>query len=165
MLVNEFTRKSQIFSFPFIIFPKLYLSEEEKQNYGTYLFFTIGHMFAAFICPPMVFFTILGISSISDLVTSQVGIRFGSSNILWNKKKTWEGTLAGMSTTFIITAIFIGIYWGGIFSLIFLIFDIFTDKPIKLSDNLLIPVGYSLTYVFLRFFLNFNYDSFILQWF
>jgi len=165
MLANEFTRKSHYFTFPFNIFPQLYLSNEEEENYGTYLYFNIGQMFAAFICPPMVFFTILGISSISDLVTSQVGIRFGTSNILWNKKKTWEGSLAGMITTFIICFFFIGIYWGVIFSMIFLIFDIFTDKPIKLSDNLLIPIGCSLTYVFLRFFLNFNYYSFILQWF
>ncbi|MFW9998542.1 MAG: hypothetical protein ACFE9Q_01395 [Candidatus Hodarchaeota archaeon] len=165
MLANEFARKSRFFSFPFTIFPKLYLSDEERESYGTYLYFAIGQMFAAFICPPMVFFTILGISSISDLVTSQVGIRFGSSRILWNKKKTWEGTLAGMITTFIICLFFIGVYWGGIMSLIFLIFDIFTNIPIKLSDNLLIPIGCSLTYVLLRFFLNFNYYSFVLQWF
>jgi len=165
MLANEFARKSRIFSFPFTIFPKLYLSDEERENYGTYLYFAIGQMFAAFICPPMVFFTILGISSISDLVTSQVGIRYGSSYILWNKRKTWEGSLAGMFTTFIICFFFIGIYWGVFFSLVFLIFDIFTDTPIKLSDNLLIPIGCSFTYVLLRFFLNLEYSSFILQWF
>ena len=165
ILANEFARKSNLFSFPFTIFPKLYLSDEERENYGTYLYFAIGQMFAAFICPPMVFFTILGISSISDLATSQVGIRFGSSNILWNKRKTWEGSLAGMITTFIICFFFIGIYWGVIFSLIFLIFDVFTNKPFKLSDNLLIPIGCSLTYTLLRYFLNFNYYSLILLWF
>ncbi|UCC18893.1 MAG: hypothetical protein JSV62_12400 [Promethearchaeota archaeon] len=165
MLANEFTRKSQHLTFPFNIFPQLYLSNEEEENYGTYLYFNIGHMFAAFVCPPMVFFTILGISSISDLVTSQIGIRFGTSKILWNKKKTWEGSLAGMIITFIICFFFIGIYWGVFFSILFLSFDIFTDKPFKLSDNLLIPIGCSLTYVFLRLFLNLNYYSFILQWF
>ena len=165
MLANEFARKSRLFSFPFTIFPKLYLSEDERKSYGTYLYFAIGQMFAAFICPPMVFFAILGISSISDLVTSQIGIRFGSSYILWNKKKTWEGSLAGMTCTFIICIFFIGIYWGGFFSLVFLIVDIFANKPIKLSDNLLIPIGCSLTYVLLRYFLNLDYVSFILQWF
>jgi dolichol kinase len=164
MLVNEFTRKTRNFSFPFNIFPQLYLSKEEKENYGTYLYFNIGQMFAAFISPPMVFFAILGISSISDLLTSQVGIRFGSSKILWNKKKTWEGTIAGMITTFIICFFFVGIYWAGIFCLLFLIFDIFTNKPIKLSDNLLIPIGCSLTYVILRYFFNFYYYSTILIW-
>jgi len=108
LLANEFARKTDSVSFPFTFFTKIYLSEKEKQNYGSYLFFAIGQMFAAFTCPPMVFFTILGIGSISDLMTSQVGIRFGNSKILWNKKKTWEGSLAGMITTFIICLIFIG---------------------------------------------------------
>ncbi len=162
MLANEFARKSRFLSFPFTIFPKLYLSEKESENYGTYLYFALGQMFAAFICPPMVFFTILGISSISDLVTSQVGIRYGSSYILWNKRKTWEGSLAGMIVTFIICFFFIGIYWSVFFSLIFLIIDIFTNKPVNLSDNLLIPIGCSLTYVLLRFILNFDYSSLIL---
>ena len=165
MLANEFARKSRFLSFPFTIFPKLYLSDEESENYGTYLYFAIGQMFAAFVCPPMVFFTILGISSIADLVTSQVGIRYGSSYILWNKRKTWEGSLAGMITTFIICVFFIGIYWGVFFSLTFLIIDIFTNKPINLSDNLLNPIGCSIMYVFLRFFLNLDYSSFILLWF
>jgi dolichol kinase len=165
MLVNEFTRKSHIFYFPFNLFPNLYLSDEEKQNYGSYLYFAIGQMFAAFICPPMVFFAILGISSISDLVTSQVGIRFGKSNILWNKKKTWEGSLAGMMSTFLISFLFIGIYWAVIFSLIYLIIDIFTNKPFNLSDNLLIPIGCSLTYILLRFLIDYDYYSIILIWF
>ncbi|MFX1569735.1 MAG: hypothetical protein ACFFCV_15355 [Promethearchaeota archaeon] len=165
MLANEFARKSRFLSFPFTIFPKLYLSDEESESYGTYLYFAIGQMFAAFVCPPMVFFTILGISSIADLVTSQVGIRYGSSYILWNKKKTWEGSLAGMIITFMICFFFIGIYWGGFFSLTFLIIDIFTNKPIKLSDNLLIPIGCSIIYVLLRFLLELDYSSFILLWF
>ncbi|MFX0106479.1 MAG: hypothetical protein ACFE75_13465, partial [Candidatus Hodarchaeota archaeon] len=88
-----------------------------------------------------------------------------SSNILWNKKKTWEGTIAGMITTFIICLFFVGIYLSGMFSLVFLIFDIFTNKPIRLSDNLLIPIGCSLTYIFLRYFFNFKYYSIILSWF
>jgi dolichol kinase len=165
MLANEFARKSRFISFPFTIFPKLYLSEKESENYGTYLYFAIGQMFAAFICPPMVFFTILGISSISDLATSQVGIRYGSSKILWNKKKTWEGSLAGMLVTFIISVLFIGLYWSVFFSLAFLVIDISTDNPIKLSDNLLIPIGCSIIYVLLRYFLDFNYASIILLWF
>ena len=62
MLVNEFTRKSQVFSFPFNLVTKLYLTEEETENYGTYLYFAIGHMFAAFICSSMVFFSIFSLS-------------------------------------------------------------------------------------------------------
>ncbi|MHA2129570.1 MAG: hypothetical protein ACW99L_06315, partial [Promethearchaeota archaeon] len=157
MLANEFTRKSNHFSFPFNISTKMILSEREKLGYGTYLYFTIGQTFAAFICPPMVFFAILGMGSISDLITSQIGIRFGKRHIFWNKDKTWEGTLAGTFVTFLICFLFLGIIWSIIFSLAFTIFDVLTNKPIKLSDNLLIPVGCSLIYVFVRFFFNLDY--------
>jgi len=164
MIVNEFTRKSKLFSFPFNIFPKLYFNIEETESYGTYLYFAIGQMFAAFICPPMVFFAILGLSSISDLITSQVGIRFGKHYIFWNNEKTWEGSLGGTIISFGICFCFVGIYWSLIFAFAFLIFDVFTNKPIKLSDNLLIPIGCALIYIFIRFFFNFSFYTIILEW-
>lgn len=165
MLANEFTRKSRYVSFPFSFFSKVYLSKEEQEKYGTYLYFTIGQMFAAFICPPMVYLAILGTSSISDLMTSQIGIRWGKRHISWNPDKTWEGTIAGMISTFIISFFFLGLFWSLIFCIIFLGFDILTEKPFNLSDNLLIPIGLSVFYIFIRFFFNFNYSSIIIQWF
>lgn len=164
ILTNEFTRKSKNISFPFNIFSKFYLTEEEKRSYGTYLYFTIGHMFASFTCPPMVFFAILGMSSISDLMTSQIGIRFGKRHISWNQNKTWEGTIAGTIVSFIICSFFMGFYWSLIFSFVFLVFDVITNKPLNLSDNLLIPIGSSLVYLIIRFIFSFNYYSIILAW-
>ncbi|MFX0167603.1 MAG: hypothetical protein ACFE9V_19960 [Candidatus Hodarchaeota archaeon] len=164
MLANEFARKTKGISFPFTFFTRIYLDDKEQQNYGTYLYFAIGQMFAAFVCPPMVFFTILGISSISDLMTSQIGIRFGKTHITWNRNKTWEGTIAGTLITLLICYLFMGIFWSLIFTLAFLTFDIFTNKPINLSDNLLIPIGCSLIYLFIRFFFNLDYYTVILSW-
>ncbi|MFX1324504.1 MAG: hypothetical protein ACFE8N_06080, partial [Promethearchaeota archaeon] len=164
MLINEFTRKSKKLSFPFTFFTKIYLSDKEHENYGTYLFFSIGQMFAAFISPPMIFFAILGISSISDLMASQIGIRFGKKHIGWNKKKTWEGTAAGAITTFIVCFLFVGINWSLIFTIAFLVFDIITNKPINLSDNLLIPIGCSLIYILVRFFFSLDYYTILLFW-
>lgn len=164
MFANEITRKSSFLNFPFNVFPKLYLSNEETQSYGTYLYFAIGQMFTAFTCPPMIFFAILGISSISDLMSSQVGIRYGKSYILWNKNKTWEGTIAGLLTTFLICFFFVGVFWALIFTYLFLIFDILTNKPIKISDNLLIPIGCSVAYLLIRFIFDFNYYSIIINW-
>ena len=161
IITIEFSRKSTFFSFPLNILPKLYLSEKEKEKYGTYLYFAIGQMFSAFISPPMIFLAILGISSISDSMTSQVGIRYGKRHILWNDKKTWEGTIAGIITTFLISFLFVGMLWALIFTVLFLLFDIFTDKPIKISDNLLIPIGCGVFYIIIRFIFNFNYYSII----
>ena len=164
MLSNEFARKSKRFSFPFTFFTKIYLSESEKQSYGTYLYFSIGQMFAAFVCPPMVFFMILGTASISDLMTSQIGIRFGKSRIKWNQNKTWEGTIAGTLITLVIGFLFVGFYWSLIFTLVFLLIDIFTAKPFDMSDNLLIPISFGLIYLFVRFFFNLNYYTIIIFW-
>ncbi len=164
MLSNEFARKSKKYNFPFTFFTKIYLSEKEKKNYGTYLYFAIGQMFAAFVCPPMVFFMILGTGSISDLMTSQIGIRFGKTHIKWNKNKTWEGAIAGTLVTLVLGLLFVGILWSLIFTLTFLFIDIFTDKPIDLSDNLLIPMAFSLIYLFIRFFFNLNYYTIIIFW-
>jgi len=164
ILANELTRKVRFFAFPFNFLSNILLSEEEKKGYGTYLYFAIGQMVAALLTPPMVFLTILGISSIADLATSQIGIRFGKNKIRWNKEKSWEGSIAGIIACFIICLLFVGFYWAFIFTFAFLLFDIFTNKPIDISDNLLIPIGSSLIYLFIRFFFNFDYYTIILNW-
>jgi len=164
ILANELTRKVRFFAFPFNFLSNILLCEEEKKGYGTYLYFAIGQMAAALFTPPMVFLTILGISSIADLATSQIGIRFGKNKIRWNKEKSWEGSIAGIIVCFIICFFFIGIPWAVIFTFAFLLFDIFTNKPIDISDNLLIPIGSSLIYLFVRFFFNFDYYTIILTW-
>jgi len=157
MLANEFTRKTTLCVFhmkcvfPFNFICRIFFSEEEKLNYGAYLYFTIGQLFAAFITPPMVFFAILGISSISDLLTSQIGIRYGKNKIRWNNDKSWQGTLAGIISCFLISFCFIGLAWAIIFTVAFLIFDVITNKPLKLSDNLLLPIGLGLIYTVIQF--------------
>ncbi|KKN10140.1 hypothetical protein LCGC14_1039560 [marine sediment metagenome] len=165
ILATEFTRKTKSLFSPFTIFTKIYLTNEETQSYGSYLFFAIGHLFAAFTCPPMVFFTILGISSIADLVTSQIGIRYGKRHITWNEKKTWEGTISGVLATLLISFLFVGIFWSIIFTLAFLLFDIITSKPLNISDNLLIPIGCSLIFLVIRFYFNLDYYTILLVWF
>jgi len=165
MLANEFTRKNARYTFPFNYMSRLLLTEDEKTEFGTYLYFAIGQMFATFLCPPMVFFAILGMSSIGDLMASQVGIRHGKHHISWNQKKTWEGTIASTISCFFICLFFVGVIWGSIFSIAFLLFDVFTGKgfrDINLSDNLLIPIGCALLYLFIRFFFNLDYYTLIL---
>lgn len=164
MLANEITRKSKRTYFPFNILCTLFLCDDEKSGYGTYLYFAIGLLFTSFLCPPMVLFTVLGISSIADLMTSQIGIRFGKNHIKWNKEKTWEGTLAGIVGCFVISLFFMGFLWAIIFSIAFLIFDTLTEKPINISDNLLVPIGLTIIFVIIRFYFNLDYYTVILTW-
>ena len=164
MLSIEFTRKTRYFSFPFNFVCSIYLCDDEKEGYGAYLYFTLGQMIASFICPPMVFLAILGISSIADLMTSQVGIRFGKNKLKFNSNKSWEGAIAGCITSFIICIFFVGLIWAAIFALIFFIVDIMTKKPVKISDNLLIPIGCAVVYVLVRYFLAIDYTTILLIW-
>ncbi len=164
MLANEFTRKTKSLGFPFNFLCNIILCGEEKRSYGTYLFFAIGQMVAALITPPMVFLTILGMSSLADLATSQVGIRYGQNKIKWNNDKSWQGAIAGIIACFILCTLFIGIYWAFIFTFAFFIFDVLTNKPFNVSDNLLIPLGSSLIFLFIRYLFNFDYYTIILTW-
>jgi dolichol kinase len=164
MLSMEYTRKTKNFTFPFNFICSIYLCDDEEEGYGAYLYFTLGQMFASFLCPPMVYFAILGISSIADLMTSQIGIRYGKRKIKINESKTLEGTFAGCITCFIICFLFIGLIWAIIFTLVFFIIDILTKKPINVSDNLLIPIVCAIMYVIIRYFFNLDYFTFILVW-
>jgi dolichol kinase len=164
MLINEFTRKSKHLAFPLNFITALLLSEEEKEKYGTYLYFALGHMFAAFICPPMAFFAILAMSSIGDLVPSQVGMRYGKTHILWNKKKTWEGSIAGTVVSFILCYLFVGLFYAIILAVMFMFIDLFTRSPLNISDNLLIPIGCAIVFILVRFYFDLNYEPLILEW-
>lgn len=161
MLTNEFTRKSRYLSFPSNIFSTIFLSKKEKESYGTYLYFSIGHMFAALLSPPMIFFAILGISTIADLTASQIGIRYGKNHIKFNHNKTWEGTIAGSIASFLVSFPFVGHIWALIFTFVFFFLDILTERPIKVSDNLIFPVALSITYFVIRFVFNLNYYTLI----
>jgi len=157
IMFNEFTRKSRVLSYPFNFFCSVFLCENERNSYGTYLHFAIGLMFASLITPPMILFSILGICSISDLMTSQIGIRFGKRHIKWNKNKTWEGSIAGILSAFLICFIFIGLVWAIIFTAIFFIFDVLTLKPLNISDNLIVPIACAVVYISIRFVFNLDY--------
>jgi len=168
MIANEFTRKSHRYVLAFNYFLKFALNEEELKGYGSYLYFAIGHLFASLFCPPMIFFAILSISCIVDLIASQVGIRFGKKPIKWNSLKTWEGNIVATISCFFITLFFVGVIWGIIFSISFSFFDIITGKGFReknISDNLLIPLGCSLIYLVIRFAFDLDYFPILLCFF
>jgi len=150
VLLMEFTRKSKNFSFPLNFISNRLLKEEEKESYGTFLYFFIGHLFAAIFLPPLPFFAVISMSSIGDLVASQVGMRTGRCRIKWNNKKCWEGTLSGTVVSFFLSYIFIGFFWAFFFAILFLVIDIVIKNPLNASDNLLIPICSTLLFLFLR---------------
>ncbi|MBN1801335.1 MAG: hypothetical protein JW891_07505 [Candidatus Lokiarchaeota archaeon] len=167
MIANEFTRKSHRTCLPFNYISRIVLTDEEIRSYGTYLYFSIGHLLASLFCPPMVFFAILGVSSIADLVASQVGIRFGKKQIRWNRKKTWEGSIAASLACFFICLLFVGITLSILFSVVFLVVDIITGvgfRNLNLSDNLLTPIALTLVYIFVEMAFNVPHQALLVFW-
>ncbi|MBD3198343.1 MAG: hypothetical protein GF317_25055 [Candidatus Lokiarchaeota archaeon] len=162
MLFNEISRKSKLYKCPFNFLANMVLSEEEIKEYGSYLYFAVGHIFASLFCPPIILYAILGMSTISDLASSQVGIRFGRYKIQWNSQKSWEGTIAGTLVCFLLCFLISGPIWSSIFTILFFIIDISTGDPIDVSDNLLIPFTGTLIYIIMSAFLTISCDSLFL---
>jgi len=125
-----------IFEKPITIF----LRKEEIDDIATYFESALAFTTISFILPPVLIITIMGVGLIADMMASQVGIKFGKHKIPFNKKKSWEGLIGGSVTSFLITSIFLGTYYGLLFSIVFLILDVLTPNILKVSDNLLLPL-------------------------
>jgi len=145
ILTNEFTRKTKYFYFPLNFIPNFLFHKDENNKYGSYVYFSIGHLFAAFITPPNVLFAILSISVFGDTISSQFGMRFGNIKYKWNEK-TFLGTISGFIVSLFITSLFVDVFYAILFSSIFVLTDLITQKPIRISDNLAVPIVCSILY-------------------
>ncbi|MHA1727514.1 MAG: phosphatidate cytidylyltransferase, partial [Promethearchaeota archaeon] len=146
----EAIRHSKLFYSPTSHFVIFLARKKEINALASHFYLFISFSFAAYILPPLLTISVIGIVCIADSAASIFGIRFGKKKIRINPKKTWVGTAAGTISAFIITSIFIGLLYGIITAFIFMIIDIFTEKPINISDNLSVPVILTLVYVTLN---------------
>ncbi len=115
------------------------LRTRELDRMGAYALFAAGFLLASLFLP---YFGIMGMLagwSLGDLAAAQVGMRWGRHHIL-NQDKTWEGLLAGALLTFVASLPFLGLVWAGTLTAAFVGIDLLTEKPIPMSDNLLLPV-------------------------
>lgn len=76
------------------------------------------------------------------------GLKFGKIKYKWNSKSL-EGTLAGFFFAIISMFWFVGPIYAVVGALCFVIVDLFTPKPIQLSDNLLLPIIITIAYIIL----------------
>jgi dolichol kinase len=80
--------------------------------------------------------SILFILAISDGVSTIIGKKFGHHSLPFNKKKTFEGSLAFFASALLIVP------FGGIPALVAAIFaTIIESLPLPLDDNLTIPLA------------------------
>ncbi|MHA1339704.1 MAG: hypothetical protein ACTSRZ_06120 [Promethearchaeota archaeon] len=137
--------------YPFskLIYP--FLRENETESISTVVFFLMALMFVAIVIPPLPFISIISISAIGDLAASQTGILFGKHKLPINDSKTWEGLIAGLIISFSLSIPWIGLTWTLIATFIFVLIDFFTEKPIPVTDNLLVPLAICFAFVLLNF--------------
>ncbi|MBD3352135.1 MAG: hypothetical protein GF364_11665 [Candidatus Lokiarchaeota archaeon] len=149
-IMFETVRHSKIFYLPLDRIAFFMFREEEFDSLATYFEFFLAVSVSAFVLPPLLGFAIVGISCIGDLMASQCGIRWGKRHIRFNPKKTWVGTIAGTVSSFLITSIFAGNLYGFLAALVFMIIDIVTEKPVPISDNLLLPICETTLFIILN---------------
>ncbi len=139
LLLIEITRLSNFF---FSIFHKetnKTLLYKELDTFASYSHFAVGYFACAIILPPMLFLAALSLVAFADPAASIIGIRFGKKKYHWNEKSL-EGTLAGSIITLIAMLPFVGVIYSLIGVVVFISIDLFTPKPIKISDNLLFSI-------------------------
>jgi len=145
ILTNEFTRKTRYIYFPLNFIPNFLFHEDENNKYGSYVYFAIGHLFAALIIPPSVLFGILAISVFGDATSSQIGLRFGKVKYPWNNK-TLLGSSTGFFVSLVISSLFVNSGYALFFGLIYYVIDLITKKPVNISDNLAVPIICAILY-------------------
>ncbi len=138
------------FFFPLRRLASLSIREKERDTVASYVYFSIGMMFAAMFIYPIPLFSIIGILSLADTAASLFGRRYGKHRLAFNRTKSWEGSIGGVIVCLLVTVLLVGPIWGIVATIVFFIIDAITPV-LPLSDNIAIPVGVTGAYLLLSF--------------
>lgn len=97
-----------------------------------------GAILSLLFFPPVIASTVIMIVAFADTAATIVGRRMGNHRIFYNKKKSWEGTIAAWIVAFLCGWIYLPISYALLaasFS------SIIESLPLKSLDNLLIPIS------------------------
>ncbi|MHA1650515.1 MAG: diacylglycerol/polyprenol kinase family protein [Candidatus Helarchaeota archaeon] len=147
-VMNEGARLLKWFYFPLRKLASFGIREKEKDTVASYVYFTIGMVFAATFIYPLPLFSIIGILCFADTAASLFGRKYGRHKLSFNPTKSWEGSIGGFIVCLIVTILIVGPIWGICATIVFFVIDAITPK-IPISDNIGIPVGVALTYFLL----------------
>ncbi|MCF2140901.1 MAG: hypothetical protein K9W44_12665 [Candidatus Lokiarchaeota archaeon] len=148
LLFNDLTRLSQNLQFIMHKESQKIMRYKELDTLASYTHFAVAYLFSSIILPPMLFLAALCLGSFADPAASIFGLKFGKIKYKWNSKSL-EGTLAGFFFAIISMFWFVGPIYAVVGALCFVIVDLFTPKPIQLSDNLLLPIIITIAYIIL----------------
>lgn len=149
-LVIDLSRLSE--NLQFFLQKNAYRHIWNKEHYtiAAYTHFTIAYLAVAMTVPPLMFLAILCLGCFADPAASLIGMNWGKHPIA-TKNKTWEGLIAGSFAAFISMIWFVGPIYAIFGTLIFIITDLLSPKPIRISDNLSMPLLTMICFVLLSF--------------
>lgn len=133
---------------------------KEMKTIAAYTHFMVAYFAASIFLPPMLFMGTLCLGVFADPAASIVGMNWGKHKIKWTDK-TVEGTIAGSILAFITMIWFVGPIYALFGTLVFIIIDLITPKPVKLSDNLVIPLAITIVFIILSLMGITSYNLFI----
>ncbi|WP_371804023.1 hypothetical protein [Candidatus Lokiarchaeum ossiferum] len=145
LLVVEITRLSNFLHCVFHKETQKKLLYKEIDTFASYSHFAVGYLASAMVLPPMLFLAGLCLAAFADPAASMIGMKFGKKRYSWNQKSL-EGTLGGSLAAFLTMSVFVGPIYSIIGAIVFAVLDLVTPKPVKVSDNLLMPI--CITFVF-----------------
>ncbi|HMF32051.1 MAG TPA: hypothetical protein VKK79_11580 [Candidatus Lokiarchaeia archaeon] len=145
-MATENTRISDTYQFPFLKSIQTKLRAKEMDTYASYVYFFVGFLFAALFLPPTLLLGTFALFTFGDTMASSVGIRYGKHKIPINAPKSWEGVFGGFVASFLAGILFVGFVWSLAGALLFVLIDVFTPKPFRVSDNILIPLAVPFLY-------------------
>ncbi|MHA1886428.1 MAG: hypothetical protein ACTSX0_00220 [Promethearchaeota archaeon] len=148
LLFNDLSRLSHNLQFIFHKESQKIMRYKELDTLASYTHFAIAYLTASLILPPMLFLASLCLGSFADPIASFIGMKFGKIKYKWNSKSL-EGTIAGVIMAFVSMIWFVGPIYAAIGAFCFALTDLFTPKPIELSDNLLMPIVITIFFIIL----------------
>jgi dolichol kinase len=124
------------------------LRYKEIDTFAAFTHFAVGYIFAAIILPPLIFLGTMCLITFADPAASIIGMRWGKRKFAYNNKSL-EGLIAGMVACFVSMFAFVGFVYSLAGAILFGVIDMITPKPIKASDNIVMPIMCTLLFVVL----------------
>jgi dolichol kinase len=157
LLIIEYARLSSSIYFPFQQIVQRQLRWEEKNAVGSYIYLITGLAVASFLLPSIMFLGVACVVSLGDSAASIIGMKFGKRKYPHNNK-TIEGTIVASIVTFISVFLFSGVWFAITAVFVFVLIDLICPNPLKMNDNLLLPLVLSGVFIVL-FVLGVPYPS------
>jgi len=120
------------------------LTRDEEKKLAVYFgasTFMLGALVTFWVFGAEIFRIAIIVLAVGDSFSTIVGMKYGSRKLFYNKKKTWEGTLAGLLTSFTACLFLVPAPIAFTAAAVGMLVE---SAPVELNDNLTIPLAVAL---------------------